>query len=113
MWCALEEVYKGWIGRQAESMVLRQSSPILSREEKDFDVIPLKISQATAKEQFDQKLATHLHETGHEEALQARSVLSNDGTNACTFSVCEDSEHNPDRNRLVPLKTPYGFYLRK
>ena len=69
----------------AESIILGQSSDHLSREEKDFDVIPLKISQATAVEQFVQKLATHLHEAGHEEAVQVGSVLSNDGTNACAF----------------------------
>ena len=61
---------------------LDKAATISSRE---VDVIPLKISQATSVEQFDQKLATHLHEAGHEEAVQAGSVLSNDGTNVCAF----------------------------
>lgn len=86
VWCALEEVYKGCVNFNRQSRLsLDKAATILSREEKDFDVIPLKISQATAVEQFDQKLATHLHEAGHEEAVQAGSVLSNDGTNACAF----------------------------
>ena len=55
---------------------LDKAAIILSREEKDFDIIPLKISQATCHSP---------PETGHEEALQAGSVLSNDGTNACAF----------------------------
>jgi len=86
VWCALEEVYKGCVNFNRQSRLsLDKAATILSREEKDFDVIPLKISQATAVEQFDQKLATYLHEAGHEEALQVGSVLSNDGTNACAF----------------------------
>ena len=86
VWCALEEVYKGCVNfNQQSRFSLDKAATILSREEKDFDVIPLKISQATAVEQFDRKLATHLHEAGHKEAVQAGSVLSNDGTNACAF----------------------------
>lgn len=86
MWCALEEVFKGCVNFNRQSRLpLDKAATILSREEKDLDVLPLKISQATAVEQFDQKLATHLHEAGHGEAVQAGAVLSNDGTNACAF----------------------------
>lgn len=51
VWCALEEVYKGCVNFNRQSRVsLDKAATILSREEKDFDVIPLKISQATAVE---------------------------------------------------------------
>ena len=86
VWCALDEVYKGCVELNPQSRLsLDKAATFLSTEEKDLDVIPLKVSQATAVEQFDQKLATHLHEAGHEESVQAGSVLSNDGTNACAF----------------------------
>ena len=86
VWCALDEVYEGSVNFNPQSRLsLDKAATILSREEKDLDVIPLKISQATAVEQFDQKLATRLHEAGHKESVQTGSVLRNDGTNACAF----------------------------
>ena len=69
VWCTLEEVFKGCINFNRQTRLpLDKAATILSREEKDLDVLPLKISQATAVEQFDQKLATDLHKAGHEEA---------------------------------------------
>ena len=86
VWCALDEVYKGYVNFNPQSRLpLDKAATILSTEEKEFDVIPLKISQATAVEQFDQKLATRLYVAGQEEAVQMGSALSNDATNACAF----------------------------
>lgn len=55
------------------------------RENKDFDVIPLKVSQASAVQVFDQKLAAQLEQTGNDKPMQPVYVLSNDSTNACAF----------------------------
>ena len=85
VWCALEKVYKGCVNFNWKRRLSLDKATILSTEEKDFVVSPLKISEPTAVEQFDQKLANHLHEGGHEEAVQAGSILSNDGTNGCAF----------------------------
>lgn len=88
VWCALDEVYKGCVNFNPQSRLsLHKAATILSTEEKEFDVIPLKISQATAVEQFDQELDTHLHEAAWSgrATVQAGSVLSNDGTDACAF----------------------------
>ena len=86
MWCALEKVYKGCVNFNWQSRLsLDKAATILSTEENDFVVSTLKISKPTAVEQFDQKLANHLHEGGHEEAVQAGSILTNDSTNGCAF----------------------------
>ncbi|KAJ7377201.1 hypothetical protein OS493_030401 [Desmophyllum pertusum] len=57
----------------------------MMRENKDFDVIPLKVSQATAVQDFDQKLAAQLEQTRNDKLMQPIYVLSNDSTNACAF----------------------------
>lgn len=59
--CELEEVHGGYINFNRQSCLpLDKAAAILSRESKDFDFIPLKGSQATPIQQFDQKAETHL-----------------------------------------------------
>ena len=63
----------------------------MSRENKrvstDLDVLNLNVSQATAVQQFDQRLAAQLKDNVSEElpAKQFECALNNDGTNACAF----------------------------
>ena len=49
----------------------------------DFQVINLRVSQATALEHFDQKVALNLQEQA--KSLQPNVTPINDGTNACAF----------------------------
>ena len=69
-------------------MSLQEAALILARWEsritRNVDVIDLKISQATALEKFDHKLASDLEEQ-HVKLLQREMMPSNDGTNACAF----------------------------
>ena len=63
----------------------------MSREDKrvsaDLDVLHLTVSQATAVQQFDQRLAAQLKDNFSEElpAKQLECALNNDSTNACAF----------------------------
>ena len=86
MWCALEEVYRGCVDFNRQGRLsLDKAVDIMRREENGYEVIPLKVSQSTAVQQFDQNFAARLEESGCEEPVQPESVPSNDGTNACAF----------------------------
>ena len=65
-------------------------SAILKRDEDqhfrtNIDFIQLKVSQASAVEQFDEQLASQFEERGSNDIVQMNSTPSNDGTNACAF----------------------------
>lgn len=63
MWSALEEVYRGCVDFNRQSRLsLDKAMDISRREENGYDVIPLKVSQSTAVEQFDEKFAARLEE---------------------------------------------------
>ena len=69
---------------------LDEASAILKRDEDqhfrtNIDFIQLKVSQASAVEQFDEQLASQFEERGSNDIVQMNSTPSNNGTNACTF----------------------------
>ena len=71
-------------------MSLDEASAILKRDEDqhfrtNIDFIQLKVSQASAVEQFDEQLASQFEERGSNDIVQMNSTPSNDGTNACAF----------------------------
>ena len=91
VWRGLEEIYRHCVTFHRHSRLsLREAANIMSREDKrvatDLDVLHLKVSQATAVQQFDRRLAVQLKDIVSEEpAKQLGCALNNDGTNACAF----------------------------
>ena len=73
VWFALEEVCQGCLNFNRRQ----------ERFSMDFQVINLRVSQATALEQFDQKAAEELQEQA--KSLQSNVMPIHDGTNACAF----------------------------
>ena len=63
------------------------AAQILARRQdrfsRDVQVVNLRVSQATALEEFDQSLAGKLE--GDVESLQSENMPVNDATNACAF----------------------------
>ena len=72
VWRGLEEIYRrcGNFDRHSQ-LSLRGAANIISREDKrvstDLDVLHLKVNQATAVQQFDQRLAAQLKDNVREE----------------------------------------------
>ena len=91
VWRGLEEIYRGCANFDRHSRLsLEEAATILCRESKrvsdDLDVVHLKVSQATAVQQFDHRLAVQLKgNTDEKPAEQMECALNNDGTNACAF----------------------------
>ena len=91
VWRGLEDVYKGCANFDRHSRLsLEEAATILSRENKrvsdDLDVMHLKVSQATAVQQFDHRFAVQLKDNATDEpAEQSENALDNEGTNACAF----------------------------
>ena len=91
VWRGLEEIYRGCANFDRHSRLsLEEAATILCRESKrvsdDLDVVHLKVSQATAVQQFDHRLAVQLEgNTDEKPAEQMECALNNDGTNACAF----------------------------
>ena len=91
IWRELENVFRGCVKLKREKRFsLDESSAILKRDEDqhfrtNMDFIQLKVSQASAEEQFDEQLASQFEERGSNNIVQMNSTPSNDGTNACTF----------------------------
>lgn len=91
VWRGLEEVYRKCTNFDRRGRLsLNEAANILSRENErlstDLDVVHLKVSQGTAVQQFDQRLAAQLEDAGNEEPVQQLEyALTNDGTNACVF----------------------------
>ena len=91
VWRGLEEIYRRCANFDRHSRLsLREAANIMNREDKrvstDLEVLHLKVSQATAVQQFDQRLAIQLKDNVSEEpAKQLGCALNNDGTNACAF----------------------------
>ena len=88
VWFALEEVFRGCLNFNREKRLsLQEAAQILARRHDrfsmDFQVINLRVSQATALEQFDQKVAVEFQEQA--KSLQSNVMPINDGTNACAF----------------------------
>ncbi|XP_044175083.1 probable cyclin-dependent kinase 8 [Acropora millepora] len=91
VWRGLEDVYRGCANFDRHSRLsLEEAAKILSKEDKrvsdDLDVVQLKVSQATAVQQFDHRFAVQLKDNAtNEPADQSENALRNDGTNACAF----------------------------
>jgi len=91
VWRGLEEVYKGCANfNRSSRLSLKGAAEIMSRENElvstDVDIVHLKVSQSTAVQQFDQRLAVQLEDNGKVgTAEQLNDALSNDSTNACAF----------------------------
>lgn len=90
VWIGLESVYRGCVDFDRTSRLsLKDAGEILSEDNErashDLDVFPLKVSQATAVQQFDERIAIELNETERKDPQQLESSLTNDGTNACSF----------------------------
>lgn len=88
VWFALEEVFRGCLNFNREKRLsLQEAAQILARRHDrfsmDFQVINLRVSQATALEHFDQKMAVEFQEQA--KSLQSNVMPINDGTNACAF----------------------------
>ena len=88
VWFALEEVFRGCLNFNREKRLsLQEAAQILARRHDrfsmDFQVINLRVSQATALEHFDQKVAVEFQEQA--KSLQSNVMPINDGTNACAF----------------------------
>ena len=88
VWFALEEVFLGCLNFDREKRLsLQEAAQILARRydrfSMDFQVINLRVSQATALEHFDQKVAVEFQEQA--KSLQSSVMPINDGTNACAF----------------------------
>ena len=88
VWFALEEVCRGCLNfNRDKRFPLQEAARLLARRQErfsmDFQVINLRVSQATALEQFDQKVAEELQEQA--KSLQSNVMPINDGTNACAF----------------------------
>ena len=88
VWFALEEVFRGCLNFNREKRLsLQEAAQILARRHDrfsmDFQVINLRVSQATALEHFDQKVAVDFQE--QVKSLQPNVMPINDGTNACIF----------------------------
>ena len=88
VWCELEKVYRGCTNfARKERLPLQEAAQILARRQdrfsRDVQVVNLRVSQATALEEFDQRLAAKLE--GDVESLQSEIMPVNDATNACAF----------------------------
>ena len=88
VWFALEEVFRGCLNFNREKRLsLQEAAQILARRHDrfsmDFQVINLRVSQATALEHFDQKVAVDFQEQA--KSLQPNVMPINDRTNACAF----------------------------
>lgn len=75
VWRGLEEVYRKCTNFDRRGRLsLNEAANILSRENErlstDLDVVNLKVSQGTAVQQFDQRLAAQLEDAGNEEPVQ-------------------------------------------
>ena len=94
VWCGLKEVYSGCVNfERHHRMPLEEAAKILKRGSnglsENVDVVHLKVSQGTATEHCDQRIAARLKETAEHDDLDGpvhlESVPANDGTNACAF----------------------------
>ena len=95
VWCGLEEVYRRCVNfDRHHRMPLEEAAKILKRSSdglsENVDVVHLKVSQGTATERFDQRMAARLlKETAEHDNLdgpvQLESAPANDATNACAF----------------------------
>ena len=95
VWFALEEVFRGCLNFNREKRLsLQEAAQILARRHDrfsmDFQVINLRVSQATALEHFDQKMAVEFQEQA--KSLQSNVMPINDGTNACAFLSIDVAE---------------------
>ena len=125
VWCELEKVYRGCTNfARKERMPLQEAAQILARRQdrfsRDVQVVNLRVSQATALEEFDQRLAAKLE--GDVESLQSEIMPVNDATNACAFlsigvaeSILYESETEeffenlPKAVELTILSLPEGI----
>ena len=97
VWCTLEKVYRGCTNfERQQRLSLQDAALILARREsrltRDLGVVHLKISQATALEKFDRKVASDV-EVKHVSPLGGEMMPINDGTNACAFLSIVLAEH--------------------
>ena len=111
VWFALEEVFRGCLNFNREKRLsLKEAAQILARRHDrfsmDFQVINLRVSQATALEHFDQKVAVDFQE--QVKSLQLNVMPINDGTNACIFlsiGVVESIIQELEREVFEKLQT--------
>ena len=97
VWCTLEKVYRGCTNfERQQRLSLQDTALILARREsrltQDLGVVHLKISQATALEKFDRKVASDA-EVKHVSPLGGEMMPINDGTNECAFLSIVLAEH--------------------
>ena len=91
VWRELENVFRGCVKwKREERFSLDEACAILKRDgdqhlRTNIDSIQLKVSQASAVEQFDEELVSQFEERGSNDIVQMNSTPSNDGTNACAF----------------------------
>ena len=107
VWFALEEVCRGCLNfNRDKRFSLQEAAHLLARRQErfsmDFQVINLRVSQATALEQFDQKAAEELQEQA--KSLQSNKMPINNGTNAYAFLCIGVAE-----NILQEIKTKIFF----
>ena len=94
VWCGLEEVYSGCVNFERHHRIpIEEAAKILTRSSnglsENFDVVHLKVSQGTAIEHCDQRIAARLNENTEHASIDGpvrlESVPANDATNACAF----------------------------
>lgn len=87
VWYDLEKVYRGFTNfDRNRRLSLQEAGHILRRQHersRDLQVVNLKVSQATALEEFDARVAAGMEK--HCKTKKSMTTPSNDGTNACAF----------------------------
>ena len=87
VWYDLEKVYRGFTNfDRNRRLSLQDAGQILRRRHersRDLQVVNLKVSQATALEEFDARVAAGMEK--HCKTKESVTTPSNDGTNACAF----------------------------
>ena len=101
VWYDLEKVYRGFTNfDRNRRLSLQEAGQILRRRHersRDLQVVNLKVSQATALEEFDARVAAGMEK--HCKTKESMTTPSNDGTNACAFisvAVAESILHNTE-----------------
>ena len=101
VWYDLEKVYRGFTNfDRNRRLSLQEAGHILRRRHersRDLQVVNLKVSQATALEEFDARVAAGMEE--HCKTKESMTTPSNDGTNACAFisvGVAESILHDTE-----------------
>ena len=101
VWYDLEKVYRGFTNfDRNRRLSLQEAGQILRKRHersRDLQVVNLKVSQATALEEFDARVAAGMEK--HCKTKESVITPSNDGTNACAFlsvGVAESILHDTE-----------------